>query len=94
MEGTLTGTTTPGQSRSGSDGNEGISNILQSSMTGGSSDDEPAVVTRTHVGGGLISLQRCSRLVFSILSMRVGGVIVCVGCVRSSYRYACMGFCV
>ena len=58
---TLSGATTPGKSESGSDGNEEIQCIPQSSsITGATSSDCLMHYPGHSLGGGLISLPRCS----------------------------------
>ena len=58
---TLSDATTPGQSGPGSDGNEKVLHIPQSSSITGSSPSDCLVSYPEHfLGGGLIPLQRCS----------------------------------
>ena len=59
--GPLSGTTTPGQSGSGSDGNKGVLRILQSpSITGTSPSDCLGSYPGHSLGGGFTLLQRNS----------------------------------
>ena len=65
---TLSGATTPGQSGPGSDGNEGVLLISQSSsITGTSLSDCLVSYSRTLVWGGLILLQ-LKQLVYSTIT--------------------------
>ena len=60
----LSGATTPGQSGLGSDGNEGVLRIPQSSSTAGTSPSDCLVSYPRHsLGGGLTPLQRSSRCI-------------------------------
>ena len=53
MDGTLTGTTTLDQSGPGSNGNEGLRHISQSSRSGTSPSDDLGIIQDTHWGEGL-----------------------------------------
>ena len=59
----LSGATTPGQSAPGSDGNEWMLHIPQSSTITGTSPSDCLVSYPGHSGGGLTPLQRCSRCI-------------------------------
>ena len=56
---TLSGATTPGHSWSGSDGNEAVLCIPQSSSITGASSSDCLMSYPGHCGGGLTRLQRC-----------------------------------
>ena len=60
---TLSGTTTPGQSGPGSNGNEGVLHIPQSFSITGTSPSDCLVSYPGHLLGGLTLLQRCSRCI-------------------------------
>ena len=61
---TLSGATTPGQSGPGSDGNEGVPRISQSSSITGTMSSECLVsYIRTLVEGGITPLQKYSRYI-------------------------------
>ena len=61
IDGTTSGATTPNQSGHGSDGNEGVLRILQSSsITGVSLSDWVVSYPGRSLGGGLTLLLRCS----------------------------------
>ena len=60
----LSGATTPGQCGPGSNGNEGVLRIPQSSSTARTSPSECLVSYPGHsVGGGLTPLQRCNQCI-------------------------------
>ena len=59
----LSGATTPGQSGPGSDGNEGVLHIPQSSSIAGTSPSDCLVSYSGHSLGGLTPLQRSSRCI-------------------------------
>ena len=62
--GPLSGATTPGQSGPGSDGNEGVLRIPQSSSIAGTSPSDCLVSYQdTRWGGGLTPLQRSSQCI-------------------------------
>ena len=62
--GPLSGATTPGQSGPGSNGNEGVLRIPQSSSIAGTSPSDCLVSYPGHsLGGGLTPLQRSSRCI-------------------------------
>ena len=65
MDRALSGATTPGQSGPGSNGNEGVLRIPQSSNTAGTSPSDCLVLYPGHsLGwGGLTPLQRCSQCI-------------------------------
>ena len=65
MNRALSGATTPGQSGPGSDGNEGVIRIPQSSSIAGSSPSNCLVSYPGHFlrGGGLNPLQRSSQCI-------------------------------
>ena len=58
---TLSGAATPGQSGPGSDDKRGVPRILQISCGNGTSPPDSLVIFL--LGGGLSSLQRCSRYI-------------------------------
>ena len=69
----LSSVTSPDQSGTGSDGNEGILNIPQNSSI---TEALFSVISRTLVGGwNLTSLQRCSRCILQPLLNRPEGVL-------------------
>ena len=59
----LSGATTPGQSGPGSNSNEGVLHILQSSSITGTSPSDCLVPYSGHSWGGLTPLQKCSRCI-------------------------------
>ena len=62
--GHLSGATTPGQSGTESDGNEGVFRIPQSSSIAGTSPSDCLVSNLGHsLGGGLTPLPRCSQCI-------------------------------
>ena len=64
----LSGATTPGQSGPGSDGNEGVLRIPQSSSTAGTSPSDCLVSYPGHSFGGVLPLCRGAVSVFYSLS--------------------------
>ena len=60
---TQSGATTPGQSGSGSDGNEGVLHISQRSQTGASPSGSLETYLGNSLGGCLTPLQRCSQCI-------------------------------
>ena len=62
--GPLSGASTLGQSGPGSNGNEGVLRIPQSSSIAGTSPSDYLVSSPGHsLGGGLTALQRCSQCI-------------------------------
>ena len=64
---TLTGTTTPGQGRPGSNGNEEVLHIPEWFRTGASHSNGSKSYTGNLMWGGLTPLQRCSLLLHSVM---------------------------
>ena len=79
IDGILTDTTTPDQSGAGSNDNEGILHIPQSSMTGAIPSSDLVSYNRTLVGGRILPLYRDAVNVFdspSQLGLNTKGIIL------------------
>ena len=85
---TLTGSTSPGQSGPGSNGNEGVLHISKALSLEPYHHQRILNHVRTLVGGGLTLLQRCTRCILQ--PQTTGWMHVCVcDCI-----YVCMYVCV
>ena len=85
MDRAPSGATTPGQSGPGSDGNEGVLHIPQSSSTAGTSPSDCLVSYPGHSLGGVL-LQRCSQCI--LRPQLTGQVYIYI------YIYMCVCVCV